>query len=97
MARCNLWPKTLEPRPFIKPRSKHHIRRVVRRDADVILLVEIPADKPFSQAGCNIFPCVIVWEVDTEIDWKAYMDEVEGVINGTYDYTQLKGGTGPLV
>lgn len=34
---------------------------------------------------------------DTEIDWKAYMDEVEGVINGTYDYTQLKGGTGPLV
>ncbi|CAB1326680.1 unnamed protein product [Coregonus sp. 'balchen'] len=34
---------------------------------------------------------------NTEIDWKAYMDEVEGVINGTYDYTQLKGGTGPLV
>lgn len=34
---------------------------------------------------------------DTEIDWKAYMDEVEGVINGTYDYTQLKGDTGPLV
>lgn len=25
------------------------------------------------------------------------MDEVEGVINGTYDYTQLKGDTGPLV
>lgn len=34
---------------------------------------------------------------DTEIDWKAYMDEVEGVINGTYDYTLLKGDTGPLV
>lgn len=33
----------------------------------------------------------------TEIDWKAYMDEVEGFINGTYDYTQLKGETGPLV
>uniref|UniRef100_V9KC35 Dol-P-Man:Man(5)GlcNAc(2)-PP-Dol alpha-1,3-mannosyltransferase n=1 Tax=Callorhinchus milii TaxID=7868 RepID=V9KC35_CALMI len=33
----------------------------------------------------------------TEIDWRAYMDEVEGVINGTYDYTQLKGETGPLV
>lgn len=33
----------------------------------------------------------------TEIDWKAYMDEVEGFINGTYDYTQLKGDTGPLV
>lgn len=34
---------------------------------------------------------------DTEIDWKAYMAEVEGVINGTYDYTQLQGDTGPLV
>ncbi|XP_051047108.1 dol-P-Man:Man(5)GlcNAc(2)-PP-Dol alpha-1,3-mannosyltransferase isoform X1 [Phodopus roborovskii] len=33
----------------------------------------------------------------TEIDWKAYMAQVEGVINGTYDYTQLKGDTGPLV
>ncbi|ETE58664.1 Dol-P-Man:Man(5)GlcNAc(2)-PP-Dol alpha-1,3-mannosyltransferase, partial [Ophiophagus hannah] len=25
------------------------------------------------------------------------MDEVEGVVNGTLDYTQLKGDTGPLV
>lgn len=27
----------------------------------------------------------------TEIDWKAYMQEVEGVLNGTYDYSLLKG------
>ncbi|WAR14704.1 ALG3-like protein [Mya arenaria] len=33
----------------------------------------------------------------TEIDWVAYMQEVEGFINGTRDYTQLKGDTGPLV
>ncbi|XP_077343853.1 dol-P-Man:Man(5)GlcNAc(2)-PP-Dol alpha-1,3-mannosyltransferase [Lithobates pipiens] len=33
----------------------------------------------------------------TEIDWRAYMDEVEGVLNGTYDYTKLQGETGPLV
>lgn len=35
----------------------------------------------------------------TEIDWVAYMQEVEGVIgkNGTYDYSLLKGQTGPLV
>ncbi len=34
----------------------------------------------------------------TEIDWKAYMQEVEGVIvNGTMDYSLLKGDTGPLV
>lgn len=42
------------------------------------------------------FVCLF-FSPDTEIDWKAYMDEVEGVINGTYDYTQLKGDTGPLV
>lgn len=34
---------------------------------------------------------------DTEIDWVAYMQEVEGFVNGTYDYAQLKGDTGPLV
>ena len=35
--------------------------------------------------------------IDTEIDWEAYMEEVEGVLNGTYDYRFLKGATGPLV
>ncbi len=33
----------------------------------------------------------------TEIDWTAYMQEVEGFINGSLDYSQLKGDTGPLV
>ncbi|XP_066590986.1 lethal(2)neighbour of Tid protein [Prorops nasuta] len=33
----------------------------------------------------------------TEIDWKAYMQEVEGFLNGTFDYSKLKGDTGPLV
>ncbi|XP_063234567.1 lethal(2)neighbour of Tid protein [Bacillus rossius redtenbacheri] len=33
----------------------------------------------------------------TEIDWMAYMQEVEGVLNGTLDYKHLKGDTGPLV
>lgn len=49
----------------------------------------------FLEIGINIW--VIQRVAYTEIDWKAYMDEVEGVINGTYDYTQLKGDTGPLV
>lgn len=35
--------------------------------------------------------------IDTEIDWKAYMQEVEGFLNGERDYTKLKGDTGPLV
>ena len=34
---------------------------------------------------------------DTEIDWEAYMQEVEGFLNGTYDYMKLEGATGPLV
>ena len=29
----------------------------------------------------------------TEIDWKAYMQEVQGVIDGEYDYVELRGGT----
>uniref|UniRef100_A0A3B4AMX9 Dol-P-Man:Man(5)GlcNAc(2)-PP-Dol alpha-1,3-mannosyltransferase n=1 Tax=Periophthalmus magnuspinnatus TaxID=409849 RepID=A0A3B4AMX9_9GOBI len=49
----------------------------------------------FLEIGINVW--VIRKVPYTEIDWKAYMDEVEGVINGTYDYTQLKGDTGPLV
>ncbi|XP_072297489.1 dol-P-Man:Man(5)GlcNAc(2)-PP-Dol alpha-1,3-mannosyltransferase [Eucyclogobius newberryi] len=49
----------------------------------------------FLEIGINVW--VIRKVPYTEIDWKAYMDEVEGVINGTYDYTKLKGDTGPLV
>ncbi|TDH05495.1 hypothetical protein EPR50_G00123080 [Perca flavescens] len=49
----------------------------------------------FLEIGINLW--VIQKVAYTEIDWKAYMDEVEGVINGTYDYTELKGDTGPLV
>ncbi|CAF0716464.1 unnamed protein product [Brachionus calyciflorus] len=45
-----------------------------------------------------ILNVIIVFKVPyTEIDWKAYMQEVEGFINGTYNYYDLKGDTGPLV
>ncbi|XP_058064636.1 lethal(2)neighbour of tid protein 2 [Anopheles bellator] len=33
----------------------------------------------------------------TEIDWIAYMQECEGFINGTTNYSMLTGDTGPLV
>lgn len=33
----------------------------------------------------------------TEIDWRAYMQEIEGFLNGTTDYSKLRGDTGPLV
>jgi alpha-1,3-mannosyltransferase len=35
--------------------------------------------------------------VDTEIDWIAYMQEVEGYLSGERDYLKLSGDTGPLV
>lgn len=33
----------------------------------------------------------------TEIDWVAYMEEVEGFLGGERDYTKIHGSTGPLV
>ncbi|XP_076472390.1 dol-P-Man:Man(5)GlcNAc(2)-PP-Dol alpha-1,3-mannosyltransferase-like [Babylonia areolata] len=48
-----------------------------------------------AEVAVNVF--VILKIKYTEIDWVAYMQEVEGVVNGTYDYMQLKGDTGPLV
>lgn len=34
---------------------------------------------------------------DTEIDWRAYMQQVEQWIDGERDYTKIEGQTGPLV
>jgi len=48
-------------------------------------------------AECLVCAAVINRVKYTEIDWVAYMQEVEGVVNGTFDYSQLKGDTGPLV
>ena len=48
-------------------------------------------------AECVLNVAVVLRVPYTEIDWIAYMQEVEGVRNGTYDYALLKGDTGPLV
>ena len=42
-------------------------------------------------AECLVCAAVINRVKYTEIDWVAYMQEVEGVVNGTFDYSQLKG------
>ena len=64
-----------------------------------------PRDVAATRAVCAILllgECVlcglIVWKVPyTEIDWRAYMDEVGGYLGGERDYLKLKGDTGPLV
>ncbi|KAI0022381.1 glycosyltransferase family 58 protein [Xylariomycetidae sp. FL0641] len=41
---------------------------------------------------------LIIWKVPyTEIDWKAYMEQVAQYVAGERDYEVIKGGTGPLV
>lgn len=40
---------------------------------------------------CIINVTVINYVKYTEIDWRAYIQEVEGVLNGTFDYSLLKG------
>ncbi|CAH1155510.1 unnamed protein product [Phaedon cochleariae] len=47
------------------------------------------------EAFLNVF--IIERVKYTEIDWIAYMQEVEGFLNGTLDYQELEGDTGPLV
>uniref|UniRef100_A0A667WT39 Dol-P-Man:Man(5)GlcNAc(2)-PP-Dol alpha-1,3-mannosyltransferase n=1 Tax=Myripristis murdjan TaxID=586833 RepID=A0A667WT39_9TELE len=83
--------------PLSRLRGKLHVlwqdKHLVLFRADYTLLVV--SVLWLLEIGINLW--VIQKVAYTEIDWKAYMDEVEGVINGTYDYTQLKGDTGPLV
>ncbi|XP_060762021.1 dol-P-Man:Man(5)GlcNAc(2)-PP-Dol alpha-1,3-mannosyltransferase [Neoarius graeffei] len=83
-----------------RPSTFHTIVNSVWQDKHLILFkpeytVLVTAVLWCVEIGINVW--VIQKVAYTEIDWKAYMDEVEGVINGTYDYTQLKGDTGPLV
>lgn len=46
----------------------------------------------------SFLSCLIIRFVPyTEIDWKAYMQEVAGFLDGERNYYNLKGDTGPLV
>lgn len=38
-----------------------------------------------------------MYNADTEIDWVAYMQQVEQYLAGERDYVKIAGGTGPLV
>lgn len=51
-------------------------------------------DKSSPISECRL---TLLTPVDTEIDWKAYMEQVSQYVSGERDYTMIKGGTGPLV
>ncbi|KAI0387740.1 glycosyltransferase family 58 protein [Hypomontagnella monticulosa] len=41
---------------------------------------------------------LVIWKIPyTEIDWKAYMEQIAQYVAGEHDYPSIKGGTGPLV
>lgn len=45
-----------------------------------------------------VFTIFIIQKIPyTEIDWKAYMQEVEGFLLGERNYMNIRGDTGPLV
>ncbi|KAJ0181282.1 hypothetical protein K1T71_003367 [Dendrolimus kikuchii] len=88
--------------------SRNKIQRIVQSARTVLTwtylkgLITNPVQLPF------VAFCIIVAEIIinilivervpyTEIDWKAYMQECEGFLNGTFDYSKLRGDTGPLV
>ena len=48
-------------------------------------------------AECALSSLIIVKVPYTEIDWQAYMEEVDFWLDGEYDYRKIYGGTGPLV
>ncbi|MCJ1423131.1 dolichyl-P-Man:Man(5)GlcNAc(2)-PP-dolichol alpha-1,3-mannosyltransferase [Sticta canariensis] len=45
----------------------------------------------------NLENPLLIVEIDTEIDWIAYMQQVKQYLDGECDYTKIKGDTGPLV
>jgi len=58
---------------------------------DALLTVAILFKVP-----CTYPVCFLAESLDTEIDWKAYMEQVAQIVQGERDYALIKGGTGPL-
>ncbi|CAK1599970.1 unnamed protein product [Parnassius mnemosyne] len=79
----------------------HNLRKFIRFTYLKELVLN-PSKLPFTAfviiVAELILNILIVEKVPyTEIDWKAYMQECEGFLNGTLDYSKLRGDTGPLV
>lgn len=68
----------------------------------IVILKKVPC-KFFIILFLSLSFCLILFffflfiNIDTEIDWIAYMEEVEGYLSGERDYLKIRGCTGPLV
>ena len=63
-----------------------------------VIIATVSCELATSQCTVNdLLTPLSTLSLDTEIDWKAYMQEVEGFLNGTREYDRLEGDTGPLV
>ncbi|CAA0828196.1 Dol-P-Man\\x3aMan(5)GlcNAc(2)-PP-Dol alpha-1-3-mannosyltransferase [Striga hermonthica] len=89
------------PRPATATRSaaagsntagEHHsvIRKIVISPKAFFALAVLIAD-------AVLVSLVIAYVPYTEIDWDAYMSQVNGFLGGERDYSKLEGDTGPLV
>jgi len=65
--------------------------------ADSVLCSLIISHIPCRSTDSHHLHAILMLIADTEIDWKAYMEQIEQFVNGERDYTMIKGGTGPLV
>ncbi|KAI9842600.1 MAG: dolichyl-P-Man:Man(5)GlcNAc(2)-PP-dolichol alpha-1,3-mannosyltransferase [Sclerophora amabilis] len=53
---------------------------------------------PLLLVGDAVLCGLVIWKIPyTEIDWKAYMEQVKLFDAGERDYLKIRGGTGPLV
>ena len=65
----------------------------------VLIIWKIPCKLPFQAdpIATTIVRANNFEHIDTEIDWKAYMQQIAQYRSGERDYTLIKGDTGPLV
>lgn len=52
---------------------------------------------PFNSISSSRELTLFLHPADTEIDWTAYMEQVQQYLSGERNYPLIKGGTGPLV
>ena len=84
------FPKTLVKLYSVKPFALANSLLYDANYSFVVMCLLIPIEL--------VLNMIIVLKIPyTEIDWIAYMQEVEGFVNGTLNYYELKGDTGPLV